>query len=113
MAGIVARLRSDPPATLGGLRVTEVVDLAAGTAALPPTDGLVLRLVGGARVVLRPSGTEPKLKAYLEVATEPVPTRRRRRATPRRDGPGPDRERRRRPLSVDQGVFAEGALSRR
>ncbi|MGA2527670.1 MAG: phospho-sugar mutase [Acidimicrobiales bacterium] len=72
MAGIVARWRSDPPPSLGGLDVTEVVDLAAGTAELPPTDALVLRLAGGARVVLRPSGTEPKLKAYLEVAGDPV-----------------------------------------
>jgi phosphomannomutase len=51
--------------------VTDVVDLAAGSDELPPTDALVLRLGGAGRVVLRPSGTEPKLKAYLEVTTKP------------------------------------------
>jgi phosphomannomutase len=47
--------------------VEQVDDLAAGTADLPPTDGLRYRLAEGARVIVRPSGTEPKLKAYLEV----------------------------------------------
>ena len=42
-------------------------DLTAGTADLPPTDGLRYRLADGARVIVRPSGTEPKIKAYLEV----------------------------------------------
>jgi phosphomannomutase len=63
----MARLRTTPPATLGGLVVEQVDDLAAGTADLPPTDGLRYRLAEGARVIVRPSGTEPKLKAYLEV----------------------------------------------
>ena len=66
---IMARLRATPPATLGEFPVRAMTDLAPG-GALPPTDALILRL-DGARVVLRPSGTEPKLKAYLEV-TEPV-----------------------------------------
>lgn len=67
----VDRLRSDPPRSLGGLDVERVDDLAHGSASLPPTNGLrlVLEGVGGgqARVVVRPSGTEPKLKCYLEV----------------------------------------------
>ena len=67
---IMAGLRATPPAALGGAPVRSVTDLAPGSAELPPTDALILRL-DGARVVLRPSGTEPKLKAYLEV-TEPV-----------------------------------------
>ena len=66
---IMAGLRAAPPATLGEAPVREMTDLAPG-GALPPTDALILRL-DAARVVLRPSGTEPKLKAYLEV-TEPV-----------------------------------------
>ena len=69
---IMAGLRAAPPAALGGSPVRSVTDLAPGSAELPPTDALILRL-DGARVVLRPSGTEPKLKAYLEV-TEPVAT---------------------------------------
>jgi phosphomannomutase len=67
---IMAGLRAAPPAALGGSPVRSVTDLAPGSAELPPTDALILRL-DGARVVVRPSGTEPKLKAYLEV-TEPV-----------------------------------------
>jgi phosphomannomutase len=62
---IMSGLRAAPPATLGEFQVQEMTDLAPG-GALPPTDALILRL-DGARVVLRPSGTEPKLKAYLEV----------------------------------------------
>ena len=66
---IMAGLRAAAPGTLGQAAVRGVTDLARG-GELPPTDALILRL-DGARVVLRPSGTEPKLKAYLEV-TEPV-----------------------------------------
>ena len=44
-----------------------VDDLSLGTADLPPTDGLRYPLADGARVIVRPSGTEPKLKCYLEV----------------------------------------------
>ncbi len=61
------RLRATPPTALGGLAVDAVDDLALGSADLPPTDGLRFRLADGARVVVRPSGTEPKLKCYLEV----------------------------------------------
>ena len=61
------RLRDTPPTTLGGLPVEEVVDLSVGTPDLPPTDGLRYRLAEDARVVVRPSGTEPKVKCYLEV----------------------------------------------
>ncbi|MBO3745175.1 phospho-sugar mutase [Streptosporangiaceae bacterium NEAU-GS5] len=61
------RLRADPPADLGGRKVESAEDLSTGSDALPPTDGLRYRLAGNARVVVRPSGTEPKLKCYLEV----------------------------------------------
>ena len=67
IAAAMERLRSNPPGELGGLAVEQVDDLATGSADLPPTDGLRYRLAGGARVVVRPSGTEPKLKCYLEV----------------------------------------------
>lgn len=51
---------------LAGLAVTRADDLSEGEGGLPPTDGLRYTL-DGARVVVRPSGTEPKLKCYLEV----------------------------------------------
>jgi phosphomannomutase len=61
------RLRSVPPTSLGGLRVESIDDLSRGDGGLPPTEGLRYRLQSGARVIVRPSGTEPKLKCYLEV----------------------------------------------
>ncbi|HET6152069.1 MAG TPA: phospho-sugar mutase [Marmoricola sp.] len=63
----MARLRNAPPASLGGLAVERVEDLAEGSASLPPTDGLRFTLADRARVIVRPSGTEPKVKCYLEV----------------------------------------------
>lgn len=69
---VLTRLRTEPPNSLGGRRVISAEDLSTGSGDLPPTDGLRYRLDGGARVVVRPSGTEPKLKCYLEVV-EPVP----------------------------------------
>ncbi|MGW5036444.1 phospho-sugar mutase [Streptomyces nigra] len=65
------RLREQPPTELAGLPVTNAEDLTKGTDKLPPTDGLRYTLEG-ARVIVRPSGTEPKLKCYLEVV---VPVR--------------------------------------
>ncbi|KQX69973.1 phospho-sugar mutase [Angustibacter sp. Root456] len=67
----MARLRSAAPTELGGSAVERADDLSAGSDDLPPTDGLRYYLADGSRVVVRPSGTEPKLKAYLEVV-EPV-----------------------------------------
>ncbi|MFJ7999803.1 phospho-sugar mutase [Streptomyces sp. NPDC096310] len=68
IADAMRRLREHPPAELAGLRVSAAEDLSAGTDALPPTDGLRYHLDGAyrARVIVRPSGTEPKLKCYLE-----------------------------------------------
>lgn len=62
----MSRLRADPPTALGGRPVEQMDDLAAGVDGLPPTDGLRFTLPGG-RVIIRPSGTEPKLKCYLQV----------------------------------------------
>ena len=67
----VATLRADPPSTLGGVEVREVVDLAEGYQGLAATDGIVLSLGAMGRVVVRPSGTEAKLKAYIEVTAAP------------------------------------------
>ena len=66
----LARLRTAPPAALGGRRVASAEDLSRGVGGLPPTEGLRYRLDRDARVVVRPSGTEPKLKCYLEVVTQ-------------------------------------------
>ncbi len=63
----MARLRATPPTSLGGRAIVAAEDLAAGVGGLPPTDGLRYRLAGDGRVVVRPSGTEPKVKCYLEV----------------------------------------------
>jgi phosphomannomutase len=76
-AEIMGRLRADPPAEFGGLPVTAVVDLAdlaAGDGARGgpgPTANVLIFRLPGARVVLRPSGTEPKIKCYIEI-TEPL-----------------------------------------
>ncbi len=67
IATAMSRLRDQRPTTLAGTAVTSFEDLEAGSEALPPTDGLRLRLADGSRVIVRPSGTEPKLKCYLEV----------------------------------------------
>ena len=67
IAAAMERLRSRPPASLGGLAVVGVDDLAQGSPDLPPTDGLRFHLADHARVIVRPSGTEPKIKGYLEV----------------------------------------------
>jgi len=62
---VMAALRTQPPTSIGGLAVTRFIDLEEGTD-LPPTDGLLFELEGNARVIIRPSGTEPKVKAYLQ-----------------------------------------------
>jgi phosphomannomutase len=65
----MSRLRAEPPASLVGQPVS-VVDLSTGSAELPPTDGM--RITGDTvTVVVRPSGTEPKLKCYLEARVPP------------------------------------------
>ncbi|MFF4210079.1 phospho-sugar mutase [Streptomyces sp. NPDC001796] len=66
IAAAMRRLREQPPTALAGLPITKSEDLTQGTDTLPPTDGLRYTLEG-ARVIVRPSGTEPKLKCYLEV----------------------------------------------
>ena len=65
------RLRAHPPSTLAGRTVIECVDLEQGAFGLPPTDGLLFTL-DNARVIVRPSGTEPKIKCYLQVVIPDV-----------------------------------------
>ncbi len=71
--GIMARLRERPPSELAGSPVTAVDDLMQPTDGLPAADVVRLQLGGDARVVVRPSGTEPKLKAYLQVVVAVPP----------------------------------------
>jgi phosphomannomutase len=66
---LLARLRENPPRVIAGRAVESVDDLAAPTNGLPPTDGLRIWLAGGIRVIVRPSGTEAKIKCYIEVIT--------------------------------------------
>ncbi len=79
----MAKFRATPPTELAGHSIDSIVDLSQGTGGLPPSDVLVFKLAGGRRVIMRPSGTEPKLKSYYEVrvevgATEPMPAARAR-----------------------------------
>lgn len=66
IARAMSALRAHPPQELGGSPVTRVADMAEGYEGLAPTDGIVLLTQAGGRVIVRPSGTEPKLKCYLE-----------------------------------------------
>jgi phosphomannomutase len=65
ISNTVARLRGNPPREIAGSRA-EFTDLALGSEKLLPTDGLRFDLANGSRVIIRPSGTEPKLKCYLQ-----------------------------------------------
>ncbi|WJL95062.1 phospho-sugar mutase [Microbacterium sp. ET2] len=64
---VMAALRADPPSRIGTVAVERFEDLSEGVGDLPPGDVLRLWLAQGARVIVRPSGTEPKLKLYLDV----------------------------------------------
>jgi phosphomannomutase len=63
------RLRSAAPREIGGLTVTGIDDFASGFGDFPPSDLLRFHVDGGSRVIVRPSGTEPKLKCYLDASS--------------------------------------------
>jgi phosphomannomutase len=63
---VMARLRAEPPAEIGRIRVSSIDDLLGGYEALPASDVLRIHLDDGSRVMVRPSGTEPKLKVYID-----------------------------------------------
>ncbi len=76
IAAIMDGVRRAPPTELGAHRVTAFLDLERGEKtkdgkleklALPPSNAIALELDGGHRVMLRPSGTEPKIKYYFDV----------------------------------------------
>nr|WP_157310906.1 phospho-sugar mutase [Microbacterium sp. MAH-37] len=66
IAGLMASLRRTPPAAFGQRSVASAEDLAAGASGMPAGDVLRYRLADGSRVIVRPSGTEPKLKVYID-----------------------------------------------
>ena len=66
MAGIMTALRNDPPAQIGSYAVTKITDYEkTDETGLPAANVLVYTLDGGATVIVRPSGTEPKIKTYF------------------------------------------------
>ncbi|AWB88586.1 phospho-sugar mutase [Homoserinimonas hongtaonis] len=76
----MARLRQTPPTVLGSLAVTSIDDFVNGLDDFAPSDILRISLQGGSRVIVRPSGTEPKLKVYIDAAVAEGPARLRRAA---------------------------------
>ena len=70
MNALMERLRSAPPAAIAGRAVTDMVDYLPGNTGLLPSDVLEFRLEGGGKLIVRPSGTEPKLKVYLSARGE-------------------------------------------
>jgi phosphomannomutase len=82
IAAIMDGVRRAPPTQLGKHAVTAILDLARGEKtvngkveklALPPSNAIALELEGGHRVMLRPSGTEPKIKYYFDVREQVAP----------------------------------------
>ena len=66
MAGIMTQLRQEPPAAIGAHKITKAVDFKKSEeTGLPPANVLLYELENGATVIIRPSGTEPKIKAYF------------------------------------------------
>ena len=66
MAGIMAGLRAEPPVEIGGYKIVKVTDYQkTEETGLPAANVLVYGLEGGATVIVRPSGTEPKIKTYF------------------------------------------------
>ena len=84
MAGIMKQLRDEPPAEFAGYKVLTVADYKARTLTelatgnvtpidLPAANVLIYALEGGATVVVRPSGTEPKIKTYFTTLGKDLP----------------------------------------
>ena len=66
MAGIMAQLRKEPPTAIGTHKIAKAVDFKKSEeTGLPPANVLLYELENGATVIIRPSGTEPKIKAYF------------------------------------------------
>lgn len=72
MVDLTERLRKNPPGRIGGVAVAAFEDYLHGIADLPPSDVLRFWLADGSKLVIRPSGTEPKVKIYAEVVEKKV-----------------------------------------
>ena len=66
---MMSTLRANPPAAVGSIAVESIDDFIEGFGSYPAGDILRLHLTGGARVIVRPSGTEPKLKVYIDASS--------------------------------------------
>jgi phosphomannomutase len=66
---LMARLRANPPKLVGGAKVASVDDFEFGFGGFPPNDILRIWMKDGSRIVVRPSGTEPKLKVYIDASS--------------------------------------------
>ncbi len=69
---LLTSLRNNPPDQIAGRSVIAIDDLMKPKDGLPPTDGIRLWLDGDIRIIIRPSGTEAKVKCYIEVVTHGV-----------------------------------------
>ena len=76
----MGRLRANPPASVGSVTVERIDDFAEGFAQYPPSDILRMHLTDSARIIVRPSGTEPKLKVYIDASSDSGTARQRRAA---------------------------------
>lgn len=65
MKKMMEALRADPPKQIGGVRVTEIKDYSGGLDGLPKANVLSYSLEDGSTLIVRPSGTEPKVKVYI------------------------------------------------
>ena len=67
ISNLMKRLRNNPLSDIAGFKLLTMDDLAIPTNSLPPTDGIRFTLEQNIRIIIRPSGTEPKIKCYIEV----------------------------------------------
>jgi len=70
IAPVLDRLVAAPPTEIAGVAVRSIENLNDGVGGLMPTPGLRFWLADGSRIIVRPSGTEPKLKTYLLVVQD-------------------------------------------
>jgi phosphomannomutase len=67
---ILSKFRDATPTSIGRFSLTSFDDLEKPQDGLPPTNGVRIRLMDNIRIIVRPSGTEPKIKCYIEVITK-------------------------------------------